>query len=190
MRDAGVDRQLIRASLKELDPTKVLPFRFISAARYAPDFQRELEDAMFRSMDGTYRLNGVTTVLVDVSGCMDERVSSKSEVTRMDAGSGLAILLRELAEEVNVRTFSNSNVPVEKRYRGFALRDAIVTSQPHGGTYLGAAVQQVLDNCSQDRLVVITDEQSHDPVPTNLNGAGNAYLINVAQQQAWRRLQG
>ncbi len=56
--------------------------------------------------------------------------------------------------------------------RGFALRDAVVGSQPHGGTELGKAVGKV-PAC--DRLIVITDEQSHDPVP-NLKG----FMINVA----------
>ena len=27
--------------------------------------------------------------------------------------------------------------------RGFALRDAIINSQPHGGTYLGRAVTEI-----------------------------------------------
>ena len=56
--------------------------------------------------------------------------------------------------------------------RGFALRDAVTGSQPHGGTELGKAVGSLP---ARDRLIVITDEQSHDPVP-QMKG----YMINVA----------
>jgi 60 kDa SS-A/Ro ribonucleoprotein len=59
--------------------------------------------------------------------------------------------------------------------RGFALRDAIDTSQPHSATYLGQAVQDV--SGKYDRLIVITDEQAHDSVPAP---KGKGYVINVA----------
>ncbi len=57
----------------------------------------------------------------------------------MDAAAGLAVLLREIAEEVSIYTFSDALAAVLAR-RGFALRDAIVHSQPHGGTQLGPRV--------------------------------------------------
>jgi len=56
-----------------------------------------------------------------------------------------------------------------------ALRDAIDASQRHNGTYLGKAVAEVTE--SYDRLIVITDEQAHDTVPTP---RGKGYVINVA----------
>jgi len=61
--------------------------------------------------------------------------------------------------------------------RGFALRDAIDASQPHGATYLGKAVEQLNQNEPCDRLIVITDEQAHDTVPAP---KGKGYVINVA----------
>ena len=93
---------------------------------------------------------------------------------RTDAAYGLAILLRETAEELSVYSFSDRFVRVPSR-RGFALRDAIDVSQPHGSTYLGRALETMRE--SYDRLIVITDEQSHDAVP---RPTGKAYMINVA----------
>jgi hypothetical protein len=63
-----------------------------------------------------------------------------------------------------------------------ALRDALDQSQLHSGTYLGAALQQVETDCREgyDRLVVITDEQSHDRVPAP---RGKGYVINVASNR-------
>ena len=81
-----------------------------------------------------------------------------------DAAAGLAILLREKAEEFSIATFSDACVELPPR-RGFALRDAIVGSQAHSGTYLKRALSHLAENDEWrklDRLIVITDEQSHD----------------------------
>src|SRR5262249_60701724 len=101
-------------------------------------------------------------------------VSGKLERRRADGASGLAVLLREIAEKLSVFSFSNDLVAVPLR-RGFALRDAIHASQAHQGTYLGKALDAVRE--SYDRIIVITDEQSHDHVPAP-KAAG--YVINVA----------
>ena len=67
---------------------------------------------------------------------------------RTDAAYGLAILLREIAEKVTIYTFSRCCEAVPSR-RGMALRDALDQSQPHGGTYLGAALKQVEGECAR-----------------------------------------
>jgi len=101
-------------------------------------------------------------------------LSHRSEMLRTDAAYGLAVLLREVAEKVAVYTFSDSAKPIAAR-RGFALRDAMEHSQAHGGTYLGKALAEVEQEF--DRIVVITDEQSHDRVA---GPRGRGYMINVA----------
>jgi hypothetical protein len=100
---------------------------------------------------------------------------------RTDAAYGLAILLREIAEKIAICTFSDHAKLVPPR-RGMALRDALETSQPHSGTMLGAALAHVEAECREryDRLVVITDEQSHDSVPAP---RGRGYTINVASNR-------
>ena len=176
---AGVSEELVLAALASLKTDRVLPFRFLAAARNAPQWEQPLEDAMFRALDGrAARLAGHTVLLVDVSGSMETTISSRSEMRRTDAAYGLAILLREIVEKATIYTFSNQAKLVPSR-RGMALRDALDQSQPHGGTYLGAALKQVEADCKNgfDRLVVITDEQSHDRVPAP---HGNGYVINVA----------
>jgi hypothetical protein len=159
---------------------RVLPFRFLAAARHAPQWEEALERAMFRALhppqalEGTQGLAGHTVILVDVSGSMVAPLSRQSQMLRTDAAYGLAVLLREIAEKVTVYTFSNSAKRIPPR-RGFALRDAMESSQPHQGTYLGAALDAVEER--YDRIVVITDEQSHDRVAAP---RGKGYVINVA----------
>jgi 60 kDa SS-A/Ro ribonucleoprotein len=174
MQAVNVEPELVRHALEMIRVERVLPFRFLAAARYAPQWEPELEQAMVASLHRQSRLAGNTVLLVDVSGSMDARLSARSEMVRMDAAAGLAVLLREIAEEVSVYTFSDALKAVPAR-RGFALRDAIVHSQPHGGTQLGRALGELRESC--DRLIVITDEQAHDRVPAP-NGRG--YVINVA----------
>jgi hypothetical protein len=154
---------------------KVLPYRFIAAQRYAPDFTEDLEDAMFKCIAGAEKMAGKTILLVDVSGSMDCQLSNRSDLDRLGAACGLAMLLKEICENVEVYTFSNEVVKVPNQ-RGFELKEAIYKSQHHSGTYLGKAVAHI-NNRHYDRLIVITDEQSHDRVPSP---ASRAYLINVA----------
>jgi hypothetical protein len=179
LHNASVSEELVLAALASLKTDRVLPFRFLAAARNAPQWEQPLEDAMFRALDGrAARLAGHTVLLVDVSGSMETHLSSRSEMRRTDAAYGLAILLREMAEKVTIYTFSNQAKLVPSR-RGMALRDALDQSQPHQGTYLGAALTQAEADCKSgfDRLVIITDEQSHDRVPAP---HGKGYVINVA----------
>lgn len=179
MHAAGVGEELVLSALAAIKTDRVLPFRFLAAARSAPQWEQPLETAMFRALEGrTARLPGHTVLLVDVSGSMEVTLSHRSEMRRTDAAYGLAILLREIAEKVTIYTFSNDARLVPSR-RGMALRDALDKSQPHGATYLGKALDQVEKACREgyDRLVVITDEQSHDHVPPP---HGRGYVINVA----------
>ena len=190
MLHAGVSRKLIAKALEDMRTDRVLPYRFIAAAQHAPEMESELEHAMFRAIEGHARLAGSTALLVDVSGSMDGPVSGRSEMRRMDAACGLAVLAREICEEVEIFTFSDHVKRVPAR-RGFALRDAIVRSQAHWGTQLGKAVREV--EAKGARLIVFTDEQSHDRVDAP---KGVGYMVNVASYQhgvghgPWRRIDG
>jgi hypothetical protein len=174
MKDAGVAEDLVISAIDAMRIDRVLPFRFLAAARHAPQWEEALERAMFRSLEGTESLAGHTVILVDVSGSMVAPLSRRSQMLRTDAAYGLAVLVREIAEKVSVYTFSNSVKHIPPR-RGFALRDAMEASQPHQGTYLGAALDAVSER--YDRIIVITDEQSHDRVAAP---RGRGYVINVA----------
>ena len=177
MEQANVDRTVIKDALSAMKVDRVLPFRFIAAARYAPYLEPQLEDALFRCIAGKEKLPGRTVLLIDVSGSMESEISGKSQMTRMEAACGIGMLARELCDDAMIMTFSNELEQVPPR-KGFALSDAIVRSQPHGGTYLGNAVRVILSkNRYIDRIIVITDEQSHDRVPDP--GIKNAYMINV-----------
>ena len=176
---AGVAPKLVAERL-EKGIARALPFRFVTAARHAPKLEQAIENAMLKGIAGFEKLPGVTGIVVDVSGSMNYRLAKKGETTRMDAAAGLAILLREKAEEFRIATFSDTCVTLPAR-RGFALRDAIVASQAHSGTYLKRALSSLQggkDWADVERVIAITDEQSHDGILPAWTK--QAYVINVA----------
>jgi hypothetical protein len=174
MYNAGVPEALVLEALRTMKTDRVLPFRFIAAARHAPQWEEALEKAMFAALESREKLPGKTVLLIDVSGSMIAQLSGRSEMLRTDAAYGLAILLRQICEQVSVYSFSDKVERIPSR-NGFALRDAIDSSQPHSGTQLGKALDAIREH--YDRIVVITDEQSHDRVP---GPRGRGYVINVA----------
>jgi len=123
MREAGVDESLILSAVGTMSTARVLPFRLLAAARYAPQWEEALEQAMLKSVAASEKLSGKTIVLVDVSGSMIAPLSRRSEMQRTDAAYGLVVLLREIGEKIAVFSFSDNLVEVPA-CRGFALRDA------------------------------------------------------------------
>lgn len=192
MAQAGVSEDAIRAYSRDVDTSKVLPFRFVAAARIVPQFEDMLEAMMFRSLATMEKLPGKTVLLVDVSGSMFGcPISQKSDLDRFDAAAALAMLCSEVCEEVEIYSFSTALARVAPR-KGFALREAISKSQQHGGTNLGSSLRQLTSK--HDRIVILTDEQSYDrPAKPN---CPNAYIINVAayengvNHEAWTTISG
>lgn len=174
MTQADVDEALIREAIEaRRGARRVLPFRYVAAARVCPQLEPSIDKALLAAIEELPALPGKTIVLVDVSGSMNERLSAKSDMKRIDAAAALASIIRG---DLRVITFSQRAVEVPAR-RGMAGIDAVINSQPHSSTYLGQAVTAV-NALPHDRLIVITDEQSHDLVPDPV--AKRAYMINVA----------
>lgn len=178
MKEAGCSSTLIFNAFDKMNLSRVLPMRFITAARHAPQWEDKLEKVLFKSLENREKLTGKTILLVDVSGSMTSNtISAKSELRPLDVALALGILVRELAEDVVIYSFSTSEKLIPNR-RGFALSEAIDRSQNHGGTALFQSVNSISKKEKADRLIVITDEQSHDSgkLPYDRN-----YVINVGQ---------
>lgn len=177
MMGAGVNKRLVEDAIiaRKGGAEKVQPFRYIAAARACPQLEPTLDKALVHAIGQSQVFSGTTAIVVDVSSSMECKLSSKSDMTRMDAASALACLIHG-----NKRVFAFSNETKEVPARnGMAGIDAIQKSMDHGGTNLGAAIRVVSAAMNApDRLIVITDEQSHDCVPKP--NVKHAYMINVA----------
>lgn len=177
MLGAGVSEKDIRTYATSVNVDRVLPFRYIAAARIVPQLEDMLEAMMFRSLEKAPKLTGKTILLVDVSPSMfGTKVSEKSDLDRYDAAAALAMLCSEVCENLEVYSFARDCVRVAPR-KGFALVDAIKSSQQSNGTLMGKAVTTV-NRLEYDRLIVISDEESQDSVPLPKGDKG--YILNVA----------
>ncbi len=180
MTESGFDDGLIREAILAGKGgfERVLPFRYVAAARIVPRFEPQLDAMLLKSIASLPKLSGKTAVLVDVSGSMDEKLSGKSDMTRLDAGAALASIINS---DRRVFTFSDTIVEVPAR-AGMAGVDTIVKSQAHSSTNLGEALYNLNQQVPADRIIVITDEQSHDKV-TYPEAYKKAYMINVASNK-------
>ena len=178
MEQSGVSEAAIRAYGATLNTERVLPFRFIAAARIVPKYEDMLEQMMFKCLEKHEKLPGKTLLLVDCSGSMfGTKVSAKSDLDRFDAAAALAVLCREICDNVEIFGFATNAVRVPNR-RGFALVDAIRKST-NGGTNLGTALATANREVGNyDRVIVFTDEASSTK-PAKLVGA-RGYILNVA----------
>ncbi len=189
MDESGVDRSLVHNAIRERKGAhNVLPFRYVAAARAAPSYENTLDEALCASLDSMPALLGETIVLVDVSISMQEKLSGKSDLRRIDAAATLASII---PGRTRVFAFNNGIQEVPPR-KGMAGVDALVRLLG-GGTSLGAAIEYV-NRLPHDRLIVITDEQSQDRV--GAAKAKHAYMLNVAGYRpevgygAWTRISG
>jgi 60 kDa SS-A/Ro ribonucleoprotein len=175
MEAAGCDHALVeQAIVARKGAQRVLPFRYIAAAKAAPSYEPALDKALLASIAEMEPIGGQTVIMVDVSGSMDYPLSAKSDLHRIDAAAALASMFPGAAR---VFTFSDQLVEVPQR-KGMAGVEAVTRSQAHRGTFLGAALTAINEKVPHDRIIVITDEQSQDPVPQPVSM--RAYLINVA----------
>lgn len=178
MNDAGVDYKLMVTAINKINPKGILPFRYVAAARNAPNMIQYLDAKMLESIAAMPKLSGLTAVLVDVSGSMRAKLSAKSDLTRMDAACALAVIVN--SDMTRVFSFSNrvkEIVPVVKGLNGV---DTIAKSQPNGGTELSEAVNFINKTVDYDRLIVITDEQSSSNSLPATKAGKRGYMINVA----------
>lgn len=180
MSESGVSKELAINELIRVAPNSgILPFQFIAAARAVPNWEDGIEKAMLLSAETLPKLPGHTLLLVDVSGSMQDKMSGKSELRRIDAACALAMLAREVCEKVTICRFDTGTEVVPSR-RGFALRDAI--GAPRGGTDAHQAVVKgssfAYQNGQLDRIIMFTDEQSQTRLPNLSQVTG--YVMNVA----------
>lgn len=214
MVESGVDKGLIEDALVEgAAKSRALPFRFIAAAKHAPKLEEALGKAMVTASEKLARLPGRTLLVIDVSGSMQHNLGGKSEMGRIDAASGLAILIREQSSDLTIyATAGNDSARIHKTElvpsrRAFALSDAIkdkYDSLGGGGIFMVQTMNYIAKHESKkfDRVIVITDEQDCDAPHVKASAAQKLglenYIINIGVYEpalpvtgaGWTRISG
>lgn len=197
MMQAEVDETLIRKELARNEFNRVLPFRFVSAAKVVPQFEDAIDEAFLRVTGNAPKIPGKTVVVIDVSSSMyGGAVSRKSDMDRALAACALGAVLRESCENVRVyATAGNDSTRIHQTKivparHGMALVDAIYKMcHPLGGggiflTPVCAHLAKLERDVNQ--MVVITDEQDcagagkNAPTHANPIGRNSNFLINVS----------
>jgi len=163
---AGISEEmvtLVKGRLIDKDEvvkSRQLPLRFLSAykATGGNHWDLALSMALEYSLANVPELPGRTLVLVDQSGSMFHRVSERSEVEWSDQAAlfGTALALR--GEDVTLVQFgtSSAQVPLDRTKTVLQHMDKF---GPLGGTQTMDAVRRWFSG--HDRIVIVTDEQSH-----------------------------
>lgn len=165
MYEAGVHESLVRKGLMNANFGRVLPFRFIAAARVAPQYEHLIETAMLEHLHrpGIAPFAGTTAIVVDTSPSMwMDKISAKSDMTRFEAAAALAILTREVCENVNIYAFNQRAYRIPSRH-GFALRDALAATRD--GASCGNYGIWAANRDGYDRILVLTDGEWHRANP-------------------------
>jgi 60 kDa SS-A/Ro ribonucleoprotein len=174
MEQVGVDAGVIRAGFAGLNVERLLPLNFVAAARHAPRWQPEIEEAMFRSLQQFPRLPGETVLIVDVSGSMGAPISARSEFTRLDAAAAMAVMAREVCEHVTIWATAGSDWERKhqtaelRAHRGFALAELVTGAARRlggGGIFTRQALEFVkkeLGGRETTRTLIFSDSQDCD----------------------------
>ena len=177
--EAGVSRDTVASRIASINQSKLLPIDFIRAGQENPSVENEVEQKLLNFYN-TPALKGRTAILVDVSGSMYGNSWVRDTKGRDAYANALAMIGREACENATIYTFS-SDVKLVANRRGFALKDAINSSQSHSSTYMWKALNEV-NSKGYDRIIVITDEQTQDN-SSSISLNGKVYIINVAAYQ-------
>ena len=174
MIEAGVGRAIIKEGLRAVNPAWLLPLNFLSAAKAAPDFQRELEQLMWKCFSFFTKLRGHTVFVVDVSGSMQEPMSGKSTMNRLGVASALTMLASEMCEDVSIYVTAGAdytrihNTRKLRPYRGFAMCEAVqgaLHNMGGGGIFTRQCLEFIKDDQGGqevDRIIVVSDSQDCD----------------------------
>ena len=168
-----VKRGIVEEGLKNLKGSMLLPLDYIKAAKMASGYTREIETAMIESYKHLPKLPGKTLFILDKSGSMDSKISSKSDFSRLDVACAMAMLASNVCEDFSLvatagddHMCQHKSVAVDCPPRGFAMKDTILRCDIGWG---GIFTRQVLNWSREhfkgeefDRIIVFSDSQDCD----------------------------
>ena len=207
MRESGITIEALASYGAKLDVSKVLPFRFVAAAKACPELRLLMQAMMLKSIQSKEKLPGRSVLIIDTSGSMGAGISYKSDMTRIQAAGAMAAIAKEMCEDVVIyatagsdgnrkhATVLISDETVGRSLRGMELVDYLgsreLTGKIGGGGIFFTQVMQFVAEAERgspvDRVIVFTDEQdtssygrAYNPATAKrLAPAGRNYIINV-----------
>ncbi|MEU8000223.1 TROVE domain-containing protein [Catellatospora sp. NPDC049111] len=149
----------------EVDRSRVLPMRFLSAYNAAPSLRwaYPLEKALQFALGNVPRLGGRTLILIDTSGSMDSPFSRDGSLRCWDAATMFGLAVAARAADATVVSFSNDTKLFDLRPGESVLK--AVQRFKEGGWFFGGgtATEHAVrkHHAGHDRVLILTDEQAH-----------------------------
>ena len=174
MREAKVDKRIIELGLSNLKSSMLLPLNFLSAKEHNPEFERQIEDAMLESYKNLPKLKGRTLFIVDVSGSMRCKISSKSVHERLDVACAMAMLASNQCEDFELVCTAGNDYSrmhytklIEYPSKGFNIISQIKDQYRqlgNGGIFTRQCLEWCRDNIEGefDRIIIFSDSQDCD----------------------------
>lgn len=193
MEQAKVPRSIIQKGFDTINPRWLLPLNYFAAAKHAPDWERQIEKLMLRGFEQAPKLPGYTIFVVDVSGSMNHRISSKSEFDRLDVAAIMALIASETCEHISIYATAGDDYARKhattkiKPRRGFALCEEVKEAGRivgGGGIFTRQCLEYIKERETEkpDRIIIFSDSQDCDYPNRNVPkpfGDKN-YIIDVS----------
>jgi len=203
MEKAGVSHSVIQNGFDTINPRWLLPLNYFAAAKHAPNWEREIEALMLRGFAQVPKLPGYTIFVVDVSGSMTQRLSPKSEFTRLDAAVAMALIASETCEHISIYATAGDDYRRQHKTekirprRGFALCDEIKQAANRlggGGIFTRQCLEYIREHETEkpDRIIIFSDSQDCDlperriPKPFGIKN----YIVDVSSHSRGINYQG
>jgi 60 kDa SS-A/Ro ribonucleoprotein len=174
MDEAGVDMKLIADAFEKANWSKVLPFRFLSAAVSAPRYSNLLDKAFRVAVASSDPLSGRTAVLLDTSGSMGAMISQKSTVNLTQAGATLAAAVNG---DVDLYQWATECKAVPN-WNSLSVAVGIHRGAVGHATRIDQAIKHANSKGDYDRIIIIGDMQFADT--GSLKAGQKGYTINLA----------
>jgi hypothetical protein len=157
--------QAILSSPDAVARSRQFPYRFWSAYKntHTVTWTKTLEKALALSLSNVPTFTGRTLVLCDVSGSMNGPVSNNSTIRRYEVAGVFAAAVAARSD-ATLALFASSGKNLNSVKGHSVLRTVEVIRNEVGGSMgYGTLVSKGLKYYTgEDRIVVFTDEQSHD----------------------------
>jgi len=191
---AGVPDNVVRKGFANLPKANLLPLNFLAAYQNTAKYADEVDQAMIETFQRREKLPGHTVFVLDISGSMHCKISSRSQFDRIAAGAAMMALARESSKRVTLYLTAGSDSRRKhktekiKNLRGHALYSLVKSKyQEMGGG--GIFTRQCIDFIKQDlageevdRIIVFSDSQDCDfsnKTPAQPFGKYN-YIVDVS----------
>jgi hypothetical protein len=183
--DAAIDKVIAKITDKtEVEKSRIWPHQVWAAYREAPsdNWKRALGTTLTLATQNTPELPGSTLILIDMSGSMQQGISNRGTVQRIEIAAVMATAMAK-KNNADIVVFGQSHARFDLPSGASTLNwvQEIVRNIGCVGhsTYLHSAIRATW-HPHYSRVVVFTDDQAQDARQVPLNDVSPIYTFDLA----------